>query len=166
MTGGQTERAAIAQRFFTRRLMQEDARVEHRVARASREQCLGAELELAAAREIRAVHVLLDRGHGFSCSMMLIQALHGKTPPKLEKWRLCDWIDVLTQIRLLSPNVKHFGHALREFRNHVHPEKELDWGFCSDEHTARISFHVVAAALTDLARASQASQLSAARGAA
>ncbi len=72
--------------------------------------------------------------------------------PPLWKWKLHEWITVLTRLRAFSPNVEKFGHALRDFRNYVHPAEQLAHGFSPDGHTARISFHVVQAAAEDLVR--------------
>jgi hypothetical protein len=53
----------------------------------------------------------------------------------------------------LSPNISKFGHALRDFRNFVHPHEQLAHRFSPDEHTARIGFQVVVAAVDDLLHA-------------
>ena len=79
-------------------------------------------------------------------------AQYGKPAPRLSDWKLHEWITVLTRLRAFSPNVEKFGHALRDFRNYVHPAEQLAHGFSPDGHTARISFHVVQAAAEDLVR--------------
>ena len=84
------------------------------------------------------------------------EARYGKGPPQFHEWRLRDWIDVLTELRDLSPNVGKFGHALRDFRNYVHPAEQLAHGFSPDQHTARIGFQVVVAAVDDLLKAETA----------
>ncbi|MGI8424103.1 MAG: hypothetical protein ACR2NO_08355 [Chloroflexota bacterium] len=53
----------------------------------------------------------------------------------------------------LSPNIEKFGHALRDFRNYVHPAEQLAHHFSPDQHTARIAFQVVVASADDLERA-------------
>lgn len=73
-------------------------------------------------------------------------AQFNKPAPQLRKWQLHEWITVLTRLQAWSPTVEKFGHALREFRNYVHPAEQLAHGFAPDRHTARISFHVVQAA--------------------
>lgn len=79
----------------------------------------------------------------------------GKDAPKLASWRLHDWIRVLGALGDLSPNVEKFGHALRDFRNFIHPAEQLAHNFVPDRHTARISFHVAVAAAEDLKRAAE-----------
>lgn len=80
---------------------------------------------------------------------------YNKPAPRLQDWKLSEWIEVLARLGHLSPNVTKFGHALRGFRNYVHPASQLASRFAPDEHTARISFHVVVAAAEDLVRASR-----------
>jgi hypothetical protein len=79
---------------------------------------------------------------------------YGKAAPQFHAWKLREWIDVLGRLGDLSPNVEKFGHALRDFRNFVHPAEQLAHRFTPDLHTARIGFHVVVAAVEDLVRAS------------
>lgn len=80
-------------------------------------------------------------------------AAFNKPAPPFHEWKLNQWIDVLRRLGDLSPNITKFGHALREFRNYVHPHQQLASRFVPDRNTARISFHVVAAAVDDLAAA-------------
>lgn len=79
-------------------------------------------------------------------------AQYNKTAPRLWDWKLHEWITVLTRLHAFSPNVEKFGHAVREFRNYVHPAEQLAHKFSPDGYTARISFHVVQAAAEDLVR--------------
>lgn len=80
---------------------------------------------------------------------------YNRKPPLFHQWKLKEWIEVLGRIGDLSPNVSKFGHALRDFRNYVHPQEQLAHKFSPDAHTARISFHVVVAAIEDLGRATK-----------
>jgi hypothetical protein len=77
-----------------------------------------------------------------------------RQPPRLEDWKLVEWILVLAQLGHLSPTIEKFSHSLREFRNYVHPGAELRNGFSLDHHSAAIGFQVVLAAASDLTRAS------------
>lgn len=81
------------------------------------------------------------------------QDVYKKPAPMLHDWKMAQWIAVLEHLGDLSPNVSKFGHALREFRNYIHPSAQLAAKFTPDMHTARISFHVVVAAIDDLCRA-------------
>jgi hypothetical protein len=88
------------------------------------------------------------------------QTRYEKTAPRFHEWRLQTWIDVLTDLGDLSLNVGKFGHALRDFRNYVHPAEQLANRFAPDQHTARIGFHVVVAAIDDLLTAEAAGGVS------
>ncbi len=79
-------------------------------------------------------------------------AQYSKPPPPFYEWKLSEWIDVLGRMGGLSQNVVKFGHALRDFRNYVHPAEQLARKFEPDKHTARIGFQVVVAAADDLAK--------------
>lgn len=80
-------------------------------------------------------------------------AQYCKSAPPFHEWKLREWIEVLGRLGDLSPNVEKFGQALRDFRNYVHPAEQLARCFTPDQHTARIGFQVVIAAIEDLARA-------------
>ena len=80
-------------------------------------------------------------------------AQYNRTVPQFHEWKLREWIDVLARLGDLSRNVSEFGHALRDFRNYVHPAEQLANRFSPDRRTALIGFHVVVAALEDLIRA-------------
>jgi hypothetical protein len=82
-------------------------------------------------------------------------AQYNRDAPQFHQWKLREWIDVLARLGDLSPNVEKFGHALRDFRNYVHPQEQLAHKFSPDAHTARISFHIVVAAIEDLVRATK-----------
>lgn len=79
-------------------------------------------------------------------------ACFNRAPKKLEDWKLAEMITVLSHLGHLSPNIEKFGHALRDFRNYVHPGAELRNGFSINNHTALIGFQIVLAAVDDLAK--------------
>ncbi len=66
-------------------------------------------------------------------------------------WNLAQFIDVACEIELLKLDVKKFGHGLRDFRNYIHPYQQMVSGFTPDEHTAKVCFQVLKAALASLA---------------
>ena len=67
------------------------------------------------------------------------------------EWSLAQLIDVACAIDLLKPDVKKFGHGLRDFRNYIHPYEQLASGFTPDEYTAKVCFQVMKAALASVA---------------
>lgn len=70
---------------------------------------------------------------------------------KHHEWALAQLIDVSCEIGVLKPDVKKFGHGLRDFRNYIHPYQQLVSGFSPDKHTAKVCFQVLKAALADVA---------------
>ncbi|NKB46890.1 MAG: hypothetical protein GKR77_03805 [Legionellales bacterium] len=73
----------------------------------------------------------------------------GKAKP-LHEWSLAHFIDTAYDIKLLGLDVKKFSHELREFRNYIHPYEQMKSKFKPDEHTAKVCFQVLKAALANL----------------
>lgn len=76
---------------------------------------------------------------------------HGK-PRQFFEWSLAQFIDVAKNIGILDADVSKFSHALRDFRNYIHPHHQLAQGFNPDEDTAKICVQVVLAAFNDVAK--------------
>ena len=74
----------------------------------------------------------------------------GKVKP-FHDWSLAELIDVATGIDILKPDVQKYSHGLRDFRNYIHPYQQLVSGFSPDQHTAKVSFQVLKAALASVA---------------
>lgn len=66
-------------------------------------------------------------------------------------WKLAEMIDVAHHVDWLGLDVKKFSHALREFRNLIHPYEQMATRTNPDTDTCRISWLVVQAAVNDLA---------------
>lgn len=62
-------------------------------------------------------------------------------------WTLSNFIDVAAEIGLLKEDVKKFSHALRDFRNYIHPFEQMSSRFYPDEKTAKICLQVLNAAI-------------------
>ena len=71
---------------------------------------------------------------------------------RLHEWTLANHIDVACEIGLLGLDVKKFSHALRDFRNYIHPYEQLASRFNPDKHTALICFQVLRAAISTLSK--------------
>lgn len=67
------------------------------------------------------------------------------------EWSLAQFIDVACDIGLLKPDIKKFSHGLRDFRNYIHPNEQIVSGFTPDEHTAKVCWQVLKAALASIA---------------
>ncbi len=76
----------------------------------------------------------------------------GGTVKQFPNWALNDFINVARDINLLGEDVKKFSHALRDFRNYIHPYAQMSSNFNPDEHTAKICWQVLQAAITQLSR--------------
>lgn len=70
---------------------------------------------------------------------------------RFHEWSLAQFIDVACEIGVLKPDVKKFSHGLRDFRNYIHPYEQMVSGFTPDEHTAKVCFQVLKAALASVA---------------
>jgi hypothetical protein len=73
------------------------------------------------------------------------------TVKRFHEWNLAQLIDASCEVGLLKPDVKKFGHGLRDFRNYIHPYQQMASGFTPDQHTAKVCFQVLKAALADVA---------------
>jgi len=73
----------------------------------------------------------------------------GKVLP-FNQWTLSNFIDVAHDIGLLGLDVKKFSHSMRDFRNYIHPYQQMCSKFSPDLDTAKISWQVLQAAITDL----------------
>lgn len=70
---------------------------------------------------------------------------------RFHEWKLAELIDVAYEVGLLKLDVKKFSHGLRDFRNYIHPYEQMVSGFSPDEHTAKVCFQVLKAALASVA---------------
>ena len=71
-------------------------------------------------------------------------------PKPFHEWNLAQMIDTAHAVGVLKLDVKKFSHALRDFRNYIHPYQQVAHGFTPDEHTAKLCFQALKAALADL----------------
>jgi hypothetical protein len=69
---------------------------------------------------------------------------------RVHEWSLAQFIDVACELDLLKPDVKKFSHGLRDFRNYIHPYEQMLSGFTPDEHTAKLCFQTLKAALASI----------------
>lgn len=68
----------------------------------------------------------------------------------IPNWTLNDLINVAHSVGLLGLDVKKFSHALRDFRNYIHPYQQMLSSFNPDKHTAEMCLQVIKAAISDL----------------
>lgn len=78
----------------------------------------------------------------------------GKVQP-LRKWDFFTLIEVAKEVGWLQGDVHAFSHALRDYRNIVHPYKQRDDGARPDGDTCSICWQVVRAAIADIKESSE-----------
>jgi hypothetical protein len=71
---------------------------------------------------------------------------------RLHEWTLANLIDAAFDLGLLGLDAKKFSHALRDFRNYIHPYEQLASRFNPDKHTALICYQVLRAAISSLSK--------------
>ncbi len=69
---------------------------------------------------------------------------------QLPEWSLNNLINVAREIGFLQEDVKKFSHAVRDFRNYIHPYQQASANFHPDQHTAKICWQVLQAAIYQL----------------
>jgi hypothetical protein len=67
-----------------------------------------------------------------------------------QNWNLNDFINVARELNLIGEDVKKFSHALRDFRNYIHPYQQMSSNFNPDEHSAKICWQVLQTAIIQL----------------
>lgn len=71
-------------------------------------------------------------------------------PLPFPKWTLANFIDVSHELGIVGEDVKKFSHALRDFRNYIHPYQQMASGFNPSLHTAEICWKVLQAAISEI----------------
>ncbi|MDD5738682.1 MAG: hypothetical protein PHY72_02005 [Candidatus Pacebacteria bacterium] len=119
--------------------------------------CLGAKASLAAIflcgsiLEGILLGFVIKKPEEFNRAILSPKDKNGKVL-QFHEWKLSSLIDVSHEVGLLGDDVKKFSHALREFRNYIHPYQQASSGFNPDGHTAKICWQVLKAAISDLSK--------------
>jgi len=71
---------------------------------------------------------------------------------RFQEWSLANFIDVAYDLELINEDVKRYSQGLRDFRNYIHPDVQLISKFNPDDETAKISFQVLKAAISQLSK--------------
>lgn len=69
---------------------------------------------------------------------------------QFHEWSLSDLINVSYEQNFIGLDIKKFSHALRDFRNFIHPYQQMSLNFNPDIHTAKISWQVLQATIYKL----------------
>lgn len=73
-------------------------------------------------------------------------------------WTLQNLVDVSRELGLIGEDVSKYSHAVRDFRNYIHPRQQIRENFTPRMVTAEIAHKVLEAAIADLAALQQAAQ--------
>jgi hypothetical protein len=93
--------------------------------------------------------IALTKPQKFNESKISPKDKNGKVH-QFQHWTLKDFIDVAYDIQLIKDDIKKFSHALKDFRNYIHPYQQMISGFTFDEHTTKICIQVLHAIVADL----------------
>jgi hypothetical protein len=63
-------------------------------------------------------------------------------PLKLNEWGLKSYMDVAQELRWISKTAKDIGEVVRDYRNYIHPQKELSHGISISPEDARMLWEV------------------------
>jgi hypothetical protein len=77
----------------------------------------------------------------FTASTAPKERATGKTMP-LSNWTLRHYIDVAHELKWISQSAKDVGEVLRDYRNYVHPQKELSHGVALDKNDAVLLWEI------------------------
>lgn len=119
--------------------------------------CLGAKSPLAviflcgSTLEGILLGVASSKPKDFNMAKASPKDKDGKVRP-FQDWSLSSFIDTSCELHLLSEDVKKFSHALRDFRNYIHPYEQMASHFDPDQHTAEICWKVLQAAISQLSK--------------
>lgn len=69
---------------------------------------------------------------------------------RLHEWSLENLINSAKDLQLIRNDTHKFSHALRDFRNYIHPFEQMSSGFSPRENTAKICLQVLKSAIHDL----------------
>lgn len=73
----------------------------------------------------------------------------GKVRP-FPQWTLNDLLNCSRELGLLGEDVTKFCHAVREFRNYIHPQQQVAENFRPRKVTAQVARQVLRAAIDDV----------------
>lgn len=71
---------------------------------------------------------------------------------QFHQWALSNFIDVARETGFIGEDVKKFSHALRDFRNYIHPYEQAIKQFNPDEYTAKLCWHVLEIAILQISK--------------
>lgn len=74
-------------------------------------------------------------------------------PEGFSRWTLNEMITVARECSWLDYDAQKFSHALRDYRNLIHPHEQIQQATTPDDSSCRISFEITHKAVSDLLKA-------------
>lgn len=74
-------------------------------------------------------------------------------PRRFHEWTLANFIDVAFELGYIKEDVKKFSHALRDFRNYIHPYEQMSRCFNPSINTAQLCVQALKAAIVQISEA-------------
>jgi len=82
-----------------------------------------------------------NKAHIFKATAAPVDPSTGN-PRQLKEWTLMNFIDVAHELNWISRSAKDVGEVLRDYRNYIHPYKELSHGVALTTADARVLWEV------------------------
>lgn len=125
------------------------------------EACLGAKAPLAVIFLVGSTleGLLMELATSQSTRFLAASSapkVKGAAKP-VEKWTLAELIAVSRELGVLGPDVSEHADQVRNFRNYIHPRRQLQEKFEPRIETAEIAQQVLRAALADLSKLASSS---------
>jgi hypothetical protein len=89
------------------------------------------------------------------CLSNSLQAVGATVAPKqrdITRWTLSELVSVARELKLISSGAEKLSHSLREYRNLIHPGKEIREGFKFGTEEAKLAVEVVNIIYRDLSK--------------
>jgi hypothetical protein len=74
----------------------------------------------------------------------------GGTPLRLNEWMLKDYIDVAHELKWITRSAKDVSSVLRDYRNYIHPQKELSHGVVLTKDDSKLLWEIAKGIATQL----------------
>lgn len=78
--------------------------------------------------------------------------LPNKPKGKIKEWTLADLVEISFNCKIISKSTSQLGHAVREYRNLIHPEKQIRSEIIVSEEQASIAYNFVKLCIKELSQ--------------
>ena len=95
------------------------------------------------------INQLTDKAPVFTATAAPKDKKTGKTQP-LPFWGLKDFIDVAHELGWITTTAKNIGDVLRDYRNYIHPQKELSNGVSLAPGDAEMLWNIAKTMITQV----------------